>query len=303
MKSRIQSIKVKSGQIVHVLREDELHPEISGNKWRKLKYNVIKAKEEGYDKLLTFGGAFSNHIAATAAAGSEYDIDTVGVIRGEFDPENPTLKFARSRGMELHFVSRTEYRERGSKAFTAQLRREHNSFFEIPEGGANYYGIAGCMEIPGTLPEAFDYVILACGTGSTLAGMVAAAGDKIKKKVLGIPVLKTSDALRGDIDKQLWKVFLDDELVAEYAGKYDTFNDFHFGGYAKYNEQLLEFMSVCKREYDLPLDVVYTAKAFYGLTRLLDRGYFRESDRILFVHTGGLQGNEGMSYLHGIEFV
>lgn len=300
MKSRIQSIQVKSGEIVHVLREDELHPVISGNKWRKLKYNVIKAREEGYNRLLTFGGAFSNHIAATAAAGREFGFQTTGVIRGEYDSRNPTLKFAQSCGMELDFVSRTDYRERGSKAFTAELRKKHGSFFEIPEGGANFYGIAGCMEIPSTLENDYDYVVLACGTGSTLAGIVAGNRNSIKEKVVGIPVLKTKDALQGDIAKQLWKVFLDDDLIAEYNNRYTTVNDFHFGGYAKFNEELVEFIGDCKRDYDLPLDLVYTGKAFYALTKLLKTGYFKSDARILFVHTGGLQGNEGMKYLYGV---
>lgn len=301
MRSRIQSIKLKTGQIVHVLREDELHPEISGNKWRKLKYNVVKAQEEGYDRLLTFGGAFSNHIAATAAAGKEYGLKTTGVIRGEYDADNPTLKFARKCGMELDFVSRGAYKERGSKAFTAELRKKHGSFFEIPEGGANFYGIAGCMEIPRTLKRGYDYAVLACGTGSTLAGIVAGNRGEIRKEVVGIPVLKTSDGLHSDIEKQLWKIFVDDELVGEYINRFTTLNDFHFGGYAKFTLELVNFIKQCRTEYDLPLDLVYTGKAFYALVKLLEAGYFDEDSEILFIHTGGLQGNEGMRYLHGVE--
>ncbi len=300
MRSRIQSIKLKTGQIVHVLREDELHPEISGNKWRKLKYNVIKAQEVGYERLLTFGGAFSNHIAATAAAGKEYGLKTTGVIRGEYDPGNPTLQFALKCGMELDFVSRSTYKERGSKAFTAALQEKHGSFFEIPEGGANFYGIAGCMEIPRTLNVSYDYAVLACGTGSTLAGIVAGNRGEIRKEVVGIPVLKTSDGLRSDIEKQLWKIFVDDDLVREYTNRFITVNDFHFGGYAKFTPELVNFINRCRAEYDLPLDLVYTGKAFYALMKLLENDYFGSDSKILFIHTGGLQGNEGMRYLHGV---
>lgn len=266
-----------------IKREDLLHPHISGNKFRKLKYNVLEAKKQEAESLLTFGGAYSNHIAATAAAGKEYGLKTIGVIRGEELVDkvksNPTLSFAEDCGMEFVFVSREDYRKKTEEEFIGKLREELGDFYLVPEGGTNQLAVKGCEEILTNGDEAFDYIICAVGTGGTISGVINTS--KSHQKVLGFP------ALKADLSVDIAKFAQQDNWA--------LITDYHFGGYAKVNEELVAFINDFYAKTNIPLDPVYTGKAVFGVIDLIERGYFPDDSRILMIHTGGLQGIAGMN--------
>ncbi|MDR0230188.1 MAG: pyridoxal-phosphate dependent enzyme [Flavobacteriaceae bacterium] len=268
-----------NGITVSIKREDLLHPEVSGNKFRKLKYNIITARELGYQTLLTFGGAFSNHIAATAAAGRIAGMETVGVIRGEEledkYQDNPTLFKAQKDGMRFKFVSRSAYREKTSEVFLKELENEFGRVFIVPEGGTNKEAIRGTEEILKPEDQAFDYIAVAVGTGGTIAGLINSAGKH--QKILGFPALKGS-FLSEEIDKFATN------------SNWDLIHDYHFGGYAKYNNELLSFIFSFKEKTGILLDPVYTGKMVFGICDLIEKGYFPNNSKILLIHTGGLQG-------------
>lgn len=276
---------------VVIKREDLLHPEVSGNKFRKLKYNLLKAKADRFGTLLTYGGAFSNHIAATAAAGFLFGFKTIGVIGGnEFGfnltrtlIQNPTLKLAHLYGMQFKFVSRTDYRLKKSPLFSENLHRELGAFYELPEGGTNHLAIKGCQEI--LIPEdnTFDYICLAVGTGGTISGIINAS--KNYQKVLGFPALK-GDFLTNDIKKMI-----------NPKTNWQLITDYNFGGYAKVSKELITFINQFKTETNIALDAVYTGKMMFGLADLIRKGFFENGSKILVIHTGGLQGNIGMNQL------
>lgn len=283
-----QFVTELNGVSVFMKREDLLHPEVSGNKFRKLKYNVQKALSEGHGSLLTFGGAFSNHIAATAAAGKAYDLETIGVIRGEelgrdlqkTLRENPTLQFAASCGMRLEFVSRSEYREKTSVEMLGKLQEKFGSFYLVPEGGTNTLAVKGCEEILSAEDKTFNLLCCAVGTGGTISGIINSSEEN--QRILGFPALK-GDFLTAEVEsfsrKNNW------ELITNY----------HFGGYAKVDRELIEFINTFKKEYGIQLDPIYTGKMMFGIFDLIRSGYFSENTRILAVHTGGLQGISGMN--------
>ncbi len=276
---------------VFVKREDLNHHYISGNKLRKLKYNILKASELEHDTLLTFGGAFSNHILATASAGYESGFKTIGVIRGneledkldQVLKENETLKLASHFGMQFHFVSRDEYRKKETPQFIEELEQKFGRFYHVPEGGTNDLAVKGTEEIITQTPQCynFDYIACAMGTGGTLSGLIK--GSKKKQTVLGFPALKESDFLK--------------EVIDGYTTKknYTIINKYHFGGYAKYNDDLIRFINEVNELTHLPLDPVYTGKMFYGLVDLIKSNYFEKNSRILAIHTGGLQGIKGFN--------
>ncbi|GAA4272772.1 pyridoxal-phosphate dependent enzyme [Aquimarina gracilis] len=271
-----------------VKREDLLHQQVSGNKFRKLKYNLIEAKKLGYKRVLTFGGAYSNHIAATAAAGKMMGLSTIGVIRGDelgIDIsktllENDTLRFASKNDMRFKFVSRTQYREKTASEFLHQLKEEFGSFYHIPEGGTNALAIKGCQEIITSIDDTYDIVCCAVGTGGTISGLINSTKDH--QKVLGFPALKGN--------------FLD-EAINAYTSKtnWNLVCDYHFGGYGKVNQELIAFINSFKDEQQIPLDPVYTGKMLFGIFDMVKKGVFPKNTRILAVHTGGLQGIAGMN--------
>jgi 1-aminocyclopropane-1-carboxylate deaminase len=266
--------------------EVQNHPHVSGNKWWKLKYNLEEAKKLGYSKLLTFGGAFSNHIYATAAAANELEIESIGIIRGEETlPLNHTLSFAKAMGMVLNFVSRDTYRNKTEQKFIDDLHTRFGDFYLIPEGGSNQLAIKGCAEFGRQLKREldFDYVCLPVGTGATMAGIIAGVGNS--KKVIGFSALKGGDFLVADVKANL-KEYADTDF-----SNWEIVTDFHFGGYAKTKAQLLDFKKSFETKYHIPLDHVYTAKMMAGIFDLVARGYFERGSTILVVHTGGLQGN------------
>jgi len=285
---------------LYLLREDLIHPEISGNKWRKLKYNIIEAKRLGYQRLLTYGGAYSNHIAATAAAGRDFGFKTIGVIRGDdITPLNPTLKMAKENGMQLKYVSRSFYRnQKYDVDFLNQLRQEFGVFYSIPEGGSNAYAVKGCAEIIKNIKLDYDVVCCACGTGGTIAGIIASADKDIP--VLGFPVLK-----RGDFLEEKIKVLLN-EYATEFSSEVKNKNwrlitHYHFGGYAKVNKELLNFVTQFKEKHHVPLDFIYTGKLMFGLFDLIKKSSQFDGKKIIVIHTGGLQGNQGVENRLGMR--
>ncbi len=262
-------------------RDDLIHQEISGNKWRKLKFNIGAAKEQDLKTVLTFGGAYSNHIAATAAAGNQLGIKTIGIIRGKEGFKNETLKLARSNGMHLKFVSRQDYKLKTERSFIENLKKEFGSFYLIPEGGANELGVKGCEEILDEQSRDFDYVICSAGTGTTASGICRSL--KIQK-MLVFPALKGASFILDEMRQY---------CNSENIGKLDLQLDYHFGGYGKVKPELIEFYKQFKTEYNVELDLVYTSKMMYGLFDLISKDYFKSSSKILAIHTGGVQGNKG----------
>lgn len=267
-----------------IKREDLLHPHISGNKWRKLKYNLIAFEESLCDSIVTFGGAFSNHIAATAFACQEKGISCVGVIRGEElvskVSENPTLRFAQQCGMKFEFVSRETYKSKDSEGFKNQLKQKYGQIFYLPEGGTNAHAIKGCEEILSVEDQEFDYICCPVGTGGTISGIINASHDH--QKIIGFP------ALKGD--------FLTDE-ICKFAQKsnWELSQAYHFGGYGKVTSEFIAFLNDFYARFGIPLDPVYTGKMMYGIFDLLEQGFFSNGSKILIIHTGGLQGIGGMN--------
>ena len=267
-----------------VKREDKIKGGISGNKYHKLKYNLKEAKAINASVILTYGGAYSNHIAATAFAGKEYGFKTIGVIRGEELATkwvtNPTLKLAKEYGMHLHFVSREAYRNKESLDFLRELKDLFGNYYSIPEGGTNNLAVQGCEEILTKNDANFNFVCCCVGTGGTLAGISNAAMPN--QKVLGFTALK-GDFLKDDIRKfalnENWKLI----------------SDYHFGGYAKINADLVTFINNFKKDTKIQLDPIYTGKLFYGIFDLVSNNYFKEGTKILAIHSGGLQGVPGMN--------
>ncbi len=273
-----------------VKRDDLIHPQLQGNKWRKLKYNLIRARQLGHDTLLTFGGAYSNHIHATAAAGFLYDFNTIGIIRGEaYQPLNPTLRDASRWGMQLDYVCRQAYRDKTSATFIAELHRRYGDFYLIPEGGNNPEGMRGCTEIITELERNYDVICVDCGTGATMAGLLSSA--PVNTRILGFAVLKNAGFLRNEISRTL------SPQPRENNVEWDINLDFHFGGYAKTSPRLLEFIKTFKRQHDIQLEPVYSGKIFYGIYQLLREDYFSQGTDILAIHSGGLQGLRGFTNL------
>lgn len=268
-----------------IKREDLLHPVVSGNKFRKLKYNLLQAKAENKKTLLTFGGAFSNHIAAVAFAAQEQGFQSIGIIRGDelsdkIEKSNPTLQFAQECGMQFEFVSREAYRLKNEAAFLADLQSKFGDFFLIPEGGTNLLAIKGCQEILTQQDSEFDYVCCAVGTAGTISGIINSVLPH--QKVLGFP------ALKGD--------FLQDEIrIFVQNQNWELITDYHFGGYGKVNENLIHFINRFYIENQIPLDPVYTGKMVFGVMDLIQKDYFPAHSNILLIHTGGLQGIYGMN--------
>jgi 1-aminocyclopropane-1-carboxylate deaminase len=269
-----------------IKREDEIHPFISGNKYRKLKYNILRAKAENKETLLTFGGAFSNHILAVAAAGSEHGFKTIGIIRGEElrdkISDNPTLQKAKDFGMIFEFVSRENYNHKNNPKFITKLEEKFGNFYLLPEGGTNELAIKGCEEILINGDTEFDFVCCAVGTGGTISGIINCS--KPSQQVLGFPALK-GDFLSEDIRK-----------FAKNSN-WELITDYHFGGYAKVTEELIVFINEFHQKYKIPLDPIYSGKMVFGVMDLIEKNWFPDNSKILVIHTGGLQGIAGMNNL------
>jgi 1-aminocyclopropane-1-carboxylate deaminase/D-cysteine desulfhydrase-like pyridoxal-dependent ACC family enzyme len=289
----INNVLFERNQVRLFLKRDDLiHPEMPGNKFRKLKYNLERARLEGHETLLSFGGAYSNHIHAMAAAGASYGFNTVGVIRGEeYSPLNPTLAFASEKGMKLHYISRGEYKNKYGKSFLNKLESLYGRFYLVPEGGSNVEAVKGCTEIIGEIDHDVDVIAACCGTGGTMAGILA--GLDGNKYAIGFPVLKNGGFLREEISR----------IVKNYNNRaYQNWHletSYYFGGYARFDRDLVRFINDFKRQTDIPLDPVYTGKMMFGLLDLIGKGFFPEGTRILAIHTGGLQGIQGFNERFG----
>ena len=271
-----------------ILRIDKVHPLISGNKWFKLKYNIEEFRKQNREAVLTFGGAFSNHIAATAAAGKEFGFRTIGIIRGEeIFPLNSTLQFATDCGMLLHYISREQYRKKDSVEYIDWLHRQFGDFFLLPEGGTNELAVKGCAEILSNVTTSFDYVCCAVGTGGTFTGLISSL--KQPQKAIGFSVLKDGAFLKDEVRKLL-------KCIPDYSdsGNWDIITDYHFGGYAKVNDNLVSFVNTFRLKHTVPLDYIYTGKMMYGVYAMIKKGYFPKKSKIITVHTGGLQGNSAI---------
>ncbi|WP_405269180.1 1-aminocyclopropane-1-carboxylate deaminase/D-cysteine desulfhydrase [Cellulophaga sp. Ld12] len=265
-------------------REDQLHSFISGNKFRKLKYNIEAAKKAGLKTVLTYGGAYSNHIAATAFAGKEYGFNTIGIIRGEELvqkwQENPTLRFAHANGMQFKFVTREGYRVKEEAGAIASLEKEFGLFYRIPEGGTNQLAVQGCEEIVHAGDSDFDVLITCVGTGGTISGIINSSKDH--QVIIGFPALK-GDFLKKDICKFTAK------------SNWDLETNYNFGGYGKISEELIVFINDFKKKTAIPLDPIYTGKMMFGVVDMIAKNHFKEGTKILAIHTGGLQGITGMN--------
>jgi len=276
---------------LYLKRDDQVHPTIIGNKWRKLKYNLQRAKELNHNTLLTFGGAFSNHIHAVAAAGKSFDFQTIGIIRGErITPFNPTLQFAEAQGMQLEFVDRTTYREKNSLPYLHSLKEKYGTVYIIPEGGTNKLALQGCVEIVEEIeqqsPNSPDYLCTSCGTGGTIAGIIQ--GAKKSTHVLGFSSLK-GNFLTKEIERLLTK-----NSISPLAS-WSINTTYHFGGYAKFDNTLIDFINQFKQQHQIQLDPIYTGKMMYGVFDLIEKGYFPKGSSIVAIHTGGLQGIAGFN--------
>lgn len=283
----LQEDSVKNVQLttqVYLKPEYQIHPFVSGNKFRKLKYNIEYFQRGNFDSILTFGGAFSNHIVATATAGNALNIPTIGFIRGQELSQklemNPTLNFAKSCGMKFKFISRELYRTKDSNNFLKELKQNYPNAYIIPEGGTNELAVKGCEEILTESDEQFDVICCAVGTGGTISGLINSSLPH--QKIIGFPALKGS-FLSQDIRKFVKQT------------NWELCHNYHFGGYAKVDSELIDFMNSFKQNFGISLDPIYTGKMMYGIFDLLKKGFFSKTAKILVVHTGGLQSIAGMN--------
>lgn len=280
-------VRFQANISLSLLRDDLIHPEIPGNKLRKLKYNLLQAESAGKTGLLSFGGAFSNHIAATAAAGRLFGFKTTGIIRGnELHPlSNVILTKAQEDGMQLKFISRERYRQKNDQEYLEALQNEFPDFHIIPEGGANEAGIRGCSEIIGSSGKEFDVVAVACGTGTTMAGLLLS--QPALRQVLGF------SAVGGN--------FLTKEVQKHITGtgsgfpQWEIISSFDFGGYARVKPPLIDFICTLRDKWGIFAEPIYTGKMFYGLFHLIKNNHFPPDTKILAIHTGGLDSWHGFS--------
>lgn len=283
---------------IHVKRDDLIDTIVSGNKWRKLKYSIKLAQSKGNDGILTFGGAYSNHLVATAATCHNFGLRAVGIVRGDelTSESNQTLKKCHELGMELVFVDRMTYALKEERAYLEELLIQHANLHIVPEGGADYYGMIGCQEILAELEDPYDQIWVASGTGTTAAGILMAI--ETPTELNAVSVLKGFD-LQSTIRSLYMRSAYSQEFTDDRMRLLKVHDDYHFGGYAKYDENLLNFIQQIYRDHQLPLDPVYTGKTFYAMIDHL-RTSMQADQRVLFIHTGGIQGAKSIENKAGI---
>jgi len=273
---------------VFIKRLDLIDPFISGNKLFKLKHNVDRALLEEKNMLITFGGAFSNHILATAAYAKKKNIDCLAIVRGEeYSELNPLLTLAKEYGMNFCFVSRKEYAKRNDNNYISELIRKYKKAFIVPEGGNNKLGVLGAEEILETQDKSFDYIICPIGTGATLSGIVNSSNRS--QKVIGINCINDTKDINKNISQKTNK------------NNWEIINEFNFGGFAKFDNLLTEYLKKFKLNYKITLDLNYTTKMFFGFEKLIERRYFHRKSKVLLIHTGGTYGNLGFNYLYDLD--
>ncbi len=265
---------------VDMLRLDLIHPVVSGNKWYKLRHNIEYAIEQGHNTILTFGGVYSNHLSATAGAAKAYGLSSIGIVRGDEGQITETMHQCREMGMELYFISREDYKQKEDPEFLQELSEQLDNPYIIPEGGANENGRTGAEKIEWEIPEGYTHVCVSVGTGTTFIGLRNALPADVS--LLGFAPMKQGNYLADEI-----RPFLKEGQDSNWA----LFDNWHFGGFGKSNDELVGFMNEFYQVNEIPLDVVYTGKMMYGVREMLAAGYFPEGARVLCVHTGGLQGN------------
>ena len=284
---RIQSL---SGNFINkyniqidVLRLDEIHPLISGNKWFKLKHNVSEYYKGNYKGMLSFGGAFSNHLAALSYLTSAFKIPTTAVVRGEDGllKSTPTLEFLKENGTHLKFITRNEFKLRHEISFLQKLKNEFPGYYFIPEGGSNELGVKGCMDIASFIKNTYDILCVSVGTSTTLKGLLLS--ELNINSFFGFSSLKGEDLISKEISD-----FLNEKKINRFVR---IINQYHFGGFGKYTPELINFMKEFKEDYGIETDIVYTSKMFFGLRDLIIKGDIKPGSRIIAIHTGGLQGN------------
>lgn len=272
-----------------VLRLDCVHPEIQGNKWFKLRLNLAKALDADCKKVISFGGAYSNHLTALAAAGSALGLETVGIVRGEIvEPLNPVIRFLKSKNMRLIPVSRSDYRRKDELSFQKELLQEFGPAYLIPEGGSNELGVRGCEDIAQHIASVLPVddktiVALACGTGTTMAGIVNGFRKlNTSNSVLGVSVLKAPGYLADAVGRKSAR------LAAANSLSWSVVDDYHCGGYGKNTPALAQFMAEYQGQHDLPLEHVYTGKLFFALESMIKKNAFPPGSQICALHTGGI---------------
>ncbi|MDG1751910.1 MAG: pyridoxal-phosphate dependent enzyme [Thalassotalea sp.] len=274
---------------VQIKRDDLIDPIISGNKWRKLKYNLRHVKKEGFKGIISFGGAYSNHIHALAYACLQNNINTIGIIRGEAHyAHNFTLSKAKKWGMDLHFVDRKTYRQRDSTEYLLHLSQQYPDYFIIPEGGSNTLAIKGVAEISTELNKQtqYDTLIAPVGSAGTISGLIT--GDKNQHAILGIAVLKQQDYLQKEVYNLL------ETTGNKSVNNWKILNNYHDGGYAKFSQQSLKKLQDFSAKTGVPFEPIYSGKMILALLDLINTGYFKPHHRIVLLHTGGLQGLGGL---------
>jgi 1-aminocyclopropane-1-carboxylate deaminase len=272
-------------------RDDLLNPDLPGNKARKLKYNLQAARAQGRIRLLTFGGAYSNHLAAVAAAGRLHGFETIGLVRGEeHTPLNPTLTHCVADGMQLHYLDRTIYRRRTEPAFLAEIQQQFGPAYLLPEGGTNNLALHGVAELISELRQYtdFDAIAVAAGTGGTLAGLALGLAEaNYPARALGVAALKGAGFLQAEVDA------LTQATTGQPLANYELHLDYHFGGYAKLPPELRAFIQKFEMSFGVLLDPIYTSKLLFGVLDLIGRGHFAPGSTVVVVHTGGLQAWAG----------
>jgi len=274
---------------VYVKREELIHSDFGGNKWRKLKYNIEHYFKAGYRTIITFGGPFSNHIAASAAVCAAYDIPVAGIIRGTYkDQDNPTLIGAENKGMHLHHVPKADYKLKTKSILIQGIIKSYENPLVIPEGGSNADGLDGMQDLVVEIdnyPVVFDVIGVAAGTGTTSAGIIKYIQGKSAIKVIN--VLK-NESLHSEIESKI------------YGGSrnWEVIGDYHFGGYAKTTKELRTFAQGFYNDYKIPLDPIYNSKLFYAMQDMMDKKLFKQGANILIINTGGYQGIDAYNYVN-----
>lgn len=287
--TQIQHKLLDNKQVELFIKRDELiHPVIQGNKWRKLKYNILQAEKNQQNTLLSFGGAYSNHLHALAATGKQLKLKTIGIIRGEAPKAlNPCLQDLLDWGMQLKFITRKQYKQKNSAHFIQALQQEFGEFYLIPEGGNNSAGKKGCAELLDELDTQYDVICCEVGSGTMLSSLIEHSNSKTTQ-FLGFAVMKNPQ-LDQDIKDSLNLSAIDTGIATNWTINHD----YHFGGFAKTSPELNQFIESFKQDYAIQLEPVYSGKMLWGILDLLKQNYFPAGSRILAIHGGGLQGLRG----------